>query len=70
MIDHIKSSLKVEEDHMCDPIGLQKSVEDSSINTSRVMAIEAYLGRLYPYLTPRVEAVEEQTFEDFVEHSD
>jgi hypothetical protein len=55
---------------MCDSTGLQKCVEDSSVDTSRVMAAEACLGRLYPRLATSIEAAEEQTFEDFAEYSD
>ena len=70
MIDHIEGSLEIEEDHMCDPTGLQKGVEDGSIDTSRVMAAKACLGRLYLRPATSIEAAEEQTFEGFAEHSD
>ena len=70
MIDHVKGSLEIEEDYIYDSTGLQKGVEDGSIDTSRVMATEACLGRLYLRLATSIEAAEEQTFEDFAEHSD
>ena len=70
MIDHIEGSLKIEEDYMCDLTGLQKGVEDSSIDISRVMAAKACLGKLYLRPATSIEVVEEQTFEGFIEHSD
>lgn len=45
-------------------------MDDCSVNKSRVVAAEAYLGQLHPRLATSIEAAEEQTFEDFAKHSD